>query len=130
MKTYSLLILALLLTGASQAKEPSRTIKTLRYTVVGTSVLAITSDWFVEHYFGKYKEAELSDDCVKYRTRTLWCENIRDASIWTAALSLTGSIVLEKLKKRPEEKEQGFLDKCHLKLYARKGVGMAMCYKM
>ena len=127
MKVYSWLLFVFVI-GVSEAKEPSRITQGFRYTALGSSLFAIASDGLVEYYYGKYKDADVPEQCEKYRGRTQFCENVRDVCIWTAGLSLVGSIVAEKFTKPRES--HGFLDKFHLKLCGKKAPGVLIYYEI
>lgn len=134
MGTY-LCLLFVSVIGVSEAKEPScptagwqaSLTQKLRYTTLGTSLLAIASDGLVEYYYQKYKSAEFPDECKKYRERTQLCEKVRDIAIWTTGLSLIGSIISEKLTHKSES--YGFLDKLKFEFSGKK-VGVRICYEI
>jgi hypothetical protein len=104
------------ISGAQQTTTPviPPATKKLRYISLYSSLTAIASDWFVEYYYTKYKEAEIPNDCAEYRENTKLCENIRDISMWTAGISIVGSIISEKLAKQPNP--QGSIQKLHINL--------------
>ncbi|MDD5528949.1 MAG: hypothetical protein PHX21_02845 [bacterium] len=127
------------ISGAQQTIPPAT--KKLRYISLCSSLTAIASDWFVEFYYTKYKEAEEPSDCEKYRESTKLYENIRDISMWTAGISLAASIISEKFAKQP--KSQGAIQKLHINLGdkelevtpgltlspAKKGIGLSIFCK-
>ena len=113
-------------------KQVSPIVQKLRYTVVGTSLLAIASDGLVEYYYRKYQDEDGPGWCKKYRERTQLCEKIRDVSVWSAGISLVSYIVVEKFasksqmpclpagKKSAPTKTQGFLNKLDFKFTDKK----------
>ena len=127
MKVY-LWLLSVFVIGASEAKELSLITRGLRYTALSSSLLAIASDGLVEVYYGKYKDTDIPNECEKYRRRTQFCESTRDVCMWTAGLSLVGSIVAEKFTKPRES--HGFLNKFHLKLCNKKAPGVLIYYEI
>jgi hypothetical protein len=119
------LIIGILTYSDTLTPEISSLTRVFRYGVVGSSLLAITADWFVEHYHQKYKKAETPLECTKYREDVMFWENVRNISIWSVGISLIGSIVSEKIKK-PKKSKLGFIEKIHIEV--SKNISISIYY--
>ncbi|MGB9720251.1 MAG: hypothetical protein ACPL28_02055 [bacterium] len=69
------------------------------------SILAIASDVGVEHFYDKYENATLPEDCIHYRNMTELYERFRDVSFGLSVLNFSLNTVF--FLKEKEELEVG-----------------------
>ncbi|MEO0096135.1 MAG: hypothetical protein ABIL46_09420 [candidate division WOR-3 bacterium] len=64
------------------------------------SITAIASDIAVEHFYNKYENADLPEDCIHYRNMTQLYEKVRDVSFGLSVLNFSLSTVFFLKEKR------------------------------
>ncbi|MCX7996086.1 MAG: hypothetical protein N3A65_10040 [candidate division WOR-3 bacterium] len=70
------------------------------------SIMAIVADIEVEHFYDKYQNATLPDDCIHYRNMTQFYEKVRDISFGLSVVNFSLSTIF--LLKEKKKLETGF----------------------
>lgn len=76
--------------------------KSRLFGIVGltSTIGAVVSDALVEWNYSKYSRTEDSDECVRYRERTVVMERIRDGFLYSALASFATALVFSRLEQR------------------------------
>ncbi len=76
--------------------------KSRLFGIVGltSTVGAVVSDALVEWNYNRYNRTEESDECVKYRERTVLMERVRDGFLYSALASFATALIFSRFEQR------------------------------
>lgn len=63
-----------------------------------STVGAVVSDALVEWNYDAYRKVKVSEDCLKYRDRTILMERVRDGCLYAALASFATAIIFSRLE--------------------------------